>query len=113
VVQGRDWLFRLLHHSVGEKVEAMRCVYEFSVSGILAFVWLVINQKNFISGVFGVSSDEYLNYAMQNRRQWEEQGEAVIAEMINNAEQAERTNAFVEEAQALYEGLEESSYYEV
>jgi hypothetical protein len=91
----------------------MWCVYDFSVSGILAFVLLVINRKNFISGVFGVSSDEYLNYAMQNRRQWEEQGEAVIAEMINNAEQAERTNAFVEEAQALYEGLEESSYYEV
>jgi hypothetical protein len=43
--------------------------------------------------VFGVSSDEYLNYALQNRRQWEEQGESVIAEMINNAEQAERTNA--------------------
>jgi hypothetical protein len=57
--------------------------------------------KNFISGVFGVSSDEYLNYAMQNRRQWEEQGESVIAEMINNAEQAERTNAFVAEVPAL------------
>lgn len=29
-------------------------------------------------GVFGVSSDEYLNYAQQNRREWELNGEAVV-----------------------------------
>ena len=32
--------------------------------------------------VFGVSSDECLNYAMQNRREWEIKGEAIVAEMI-------------------------------
>ncbi|CAB9497225.1 Receptor-type guanylate cyclase gcy [Seminavis robusta] len=32
-------------------------------------------------GVFGVSSDEYLNYAMSNRREWEANGKAVVAEM--------------------------------
>ena len=33
-------------------------------------------------GVFGVSSDEYLNYAMKNREEWARKGEAVTAEMV-------------------------------
>jgi hypothetical protein len=32
--------------------------------------------------VFGVSSDEYLNYAEQNRKEWEERGEELVAEMV-------------------------------
>ena len=34
-------------------------------------------------GVFGVSSDEYLNYALANRHEWEKKGEAIVA---NNVE---------------------------
>jgi hypothetical protein len=30
-------------------------------------------------GVFGVSSDEYLNYALENRREWASKGEEVVA----------------------------------
>jgi len=33
--------------------------------------------------VFGVSSDEYLNYAMSNRTEWEEKGKVVVQEMGN------------------------------
>jgi hypothetical protein len=33
--------------------------------------------------VFGVSSDEYLNYALQNRAEWEQCGEEVVAEMMS------------------------------
>lgn len=33
-------------------------------------------------GVFGVSSDEYLNYAMRNRKEWEQRGEAIVDEMV-------------------------------
>lgn len=33
-------------------------------------------------GVFGVSSDEYLNYALENRREWSKKGEQVVARMI-------------------------------
>jgi hypothetical protein len=33
-------------------------------------------------GVFGVSSDEYLNYALENRREWASKGEAAVARMI-------------------------------
>lgn len=32
-------------------------------------------------GVFGVSSDEYLNYAQQNRHEWERKGHQVVASM--------------------------------
>jgi 3'5'-cyclic nucleotide phosphodiesterase len=32
-------------------------------------------------GVFGVSSDEYLNYAIQNRDEWEQRGQSIVAEM--------------------------------
>ncbi|CAB9511628.1 Receptor-type guanylate cyclase gcy [Seminavis robusta] len=37
--------------------------------------------------VFGVSSDECLNYAMHNRREWEARGVEVTAEMIEEMEQ--------------------------
>lgn len=32
-------------------------------------------------GVFGVSSDEYLNYALENRHEWEIKGKLVVEEM--------------------------------
>lgn len=33
-------------------------------------------------GVFGVSCDEYLNYALENRREWENKGKEVVATMV-------------------------------
>lgn len=33
-------------------------------------------------GVFGVSSDEYLNYALENRREWAHTGEDVVKSLI-------------------------------
>jgi hypothetical protein len=33
-------------------------------------------------GVFGVSSDEYLQYAMQSRNEWERKGQSIVAELI-------------------------------
>jgi 3'5'-cyclic nucleotide phosphodiesterase len=32
--------------------------------------------------VFGVSSDEYLAYAMKNREEWEERGEEIVTSMM-------------------------------
>ena len=32
--------------------------------------------------VFGVSSDECLNYALQNRKEWNERGEQMVQEML-------------------------------
>lgn len=36
--------------------------------------------------VFGVSSDEYLSYALQNRQEWEERGKQVVEEMAKKME---------------------------
>lgn len=33
-------------------------------------------------GVFGVSSAEYLNYATENRNQWEREGEEICRNMV-------------------------------
>ena len=32
--------------------------------------------------VFGSSSDECLNYAVQNREEWKEKGKEIVAEMV-------------------------------
>lgn len=32
--------------------------------------------------MFGVSSDEYLSYAKQNRLEWEKKGEGVVAQFV-------------------------------
>jgi hypothetical protein len=32
-------------------------------------------------GVFGVSSDECLNYALENRKEWESKGQKVVEDM--------------------------------
>jgi hypothetical protein len=35
-------------------------------------------------GVFGVASDECLNYALDNRREWEARGQDVVDELVSN-----------------------------
>ena len=42
-------------------------------------------------GVFGVSSDEYLNYAIENRREWAAKGEEVVANMVKKYCEPEET----------------------
>jgi hypothetical protein len=37
-------------------------------------------------GVFGVSSDEYLNYALKNRQEWEDRGESLVAAMVETVQ---------------------------
>lgn len=50
--------------------------------GFFDFYIIPLTQKLKECGVFGVSSGEYLEYARQNREEWEEKGEAVVAGMI-------------------------------
>lgn len=40
-------------------------------------------------GVFGVSSDEFLNYAEENRKEWAQKGETIVAEMVAKMEPIE------------------------
>jgi class 3 adenylate cyclase len=50
--------------------------------GFFDFYIIPLANKLKECGVFGVSSDEYLNYAKQNRREWESKGEQIVEEMI-------------------------------
>jgi class 3 adenylate cyclase len=44
-------------------------------------------------GVFGVSSDEYLNYAVKNRNEWETRGPEIVAEMVELMQERHRCNS--------------------
>ena len=50
--------------------------------GFFDFYIIPLAKKLKDCGVFGVSSDEYLNYATRNRKEWEVRGEEVVSEMI-------------------------------
>lgn len=53
--------------------------------GFFDFYIIPLAKKLKDCGVFGVSSDEYLNYAMKNREEWARKGESVTAEMVAKA----------------------------
>jgi hypothetical protein len=50
--------------------------------GFFDFYIIPLAKKLKECGVFGVSSDEYLNYAMQNRNEWKDRGQELVNEMI-------------------------------
>jgi hypothetical protein len=50
--------------------------------GFFDFYIIPLAKKLKDCGVFGVSSDEYLNYAQKNRQEWERRGQDVLASMI-------------------------------
>jgi len=51
--------------------------------GFFDFYIIPLAKKLKKCGVFGVSSDEYLNYALKNRKEWEDRGQEVVEEMMN------------------------------
>jgi hypothetical protein len=53
--------------------------------GFFDFYIIPLAKKLKECGVFGVSCDEYLNYALKNRQEWESRGEEIVGEMIENA----------------------------
>lgn len=50
--------------------------------GFLDFYVIPLAKKLKECGVFGVSSDEYLQYAMNNRDEWERKGEAIVKNLV-------------------------------
>ncbi|GKZ00827.1 hypothetical protein MPSEU_001034400 [Mayamaea pseudoterrestris] len=54
--------------------------------GFFDFYIIPLAKKLKDCGVFGVSSDEYLNYAQQNRREWELKGKEIVSEMVEKAD---------------------------
>ena len=59
--------------------------YEGEIS-FLDFYVIPLAKKLKECGVFGVSSDEFLNYAQNNREEWKTRGQEVVAEMMNKVE---------------------------
>mmetsp|Transcript_14277 Transcript_14277/g.31177 ORF Transcript_14277/g.31177 Transcript_14277/m.31177 type:complete len:1108 (+) Transcript_14277:70-3393(+) len=53
--------------------------------GFFDFYIIPLAKKLKDCGVFGVSSDEYLNYALMNRAEWERRGRSVVAENLEVA----------------------------
>ena len=56
--------------------------------GFFDFYVIPLAKKLKECGVFGVSSDEYLNYATKNRQEWEAKGLGVVEALIKKAEEA-------------------------
>lgn len=50
--------------------------------GFFDFYIIPLAKKLKECGVFGVSSDEYLNYAERNRQEWELRGQEVVSELV-------------------------------
>jgi hypothetical protein len=55
--------------------------------GFFDFYIIPLARKLKDCGVFGVSSDEYLNYAISNRREWERNGRGVVEAMVEKFRQ--------------------------
>ena len=47
--------------------------------GFFDFYIIPLAKKLKECGVFGVASDEYLNYALANRREWEKKGKEIVS----------------------------------
>jgi 3'5'-cyclic nucleotide phosphodiesterase len=57
--------------------------------GFFDFYIIPLAKKLKSCGVFGVSSDEYLDYALENRRQWEDRGADIVAEYAERVRKSE------------------------
>jgi len=52
--------------------------------GFFDFYIIPLAKKLKDCGVFGVSSDEYLSYALQNRKEWERRGKGILEDMARS-----------------------------
>lgn len=50
--------------------------------GFFDFYIIPLAKKLKDCGVFGVSSDEYLQYALSNRQEWEQRGQEIVAFIV-------------------------------
>ena len=85
--------------------------FSFSCEGELKFFdnyIIPLAQKLKDCNIFGVSSDECLNYAIRNRAEWQDRGRSIVAEYVQTLAQdneskrysKQRVLAFAEEEKA-------------
>jgi class 3 adenylate cyclase len=67
--------------------------------GFFDFYIIPLAKKLKECGVFGVSSDEYLNYAMLNRQEWELRGQEVVESMMEHVRETYAGSAPIEKVQ--------------
>ena len=72
--------------------------------GFFDFYIIPLAKKLKDCGVFGVSSDEYLNYATKNRNEWVSRGKEIVAEYMTTVKDLKANNVLTAE-----ESDEESS----
>lgn len=73
---------------------SLRLYYHYRAKGELGFFdfYIIFLAKELNEcGVFGVSGDEFLNYAKANRAEWEQKGEAIVAGMLKKLEEPDVT----------------------
>ena len=63
--------------------------------GFYDFYIIPLAKKLKDCGVFGVSSDEYLNYALANRREWESRGDEIVGEMVERLQSQEKQHGAI------------------
>ncbi|KAL3912900.1 MAG: hypothetical protein SGILL_006704 [Bacillariaceae sp.] len=83
----RKWnerLFREMHKAFMEgraEKDPVDFWYKGEI-GFFDFYIIPLAKKLSECGVFGVSSDEYLNYALMNRNEWEKKGMSIVEDML-------------------------------
>jgi hypothetical protein len=87
----RKWNGRLFHemYRAYKEGRAQKDPSEFWYQGEIGFFDFYIiplAKKLEECGVFGVASHEYLNYAEQNRKEWEAKGQQVVDELVKEVE---------------------------
>jgi len=102
----RKWNTRLFEemHRAYREGRAENNPAEFwyeSEKGFLEYYVIPLAKKLKTCGVFGVSSDEYLNYAEQNQKEWEAKGRDIVAGMMENLTQL-KTEDITSDAIDLY-----------
>jgi hypothetical protein len=55
--------------------------------GFFDFYIVPLAKKLEECGVFGVSSEEYLNYALRNRQKWSDKGQQIVGDMMQKLSQ--------------------------
>jgi hypothetical protein len=84
----RKWnacLFREMYQAYSQgRAEKDPAEYWFKGEiGFFDFYIIPLAKKLHECGSFGVSSQEYLKYALGNRQRWEEDGEEIVTELVN------------------------------
>lgn len=92
----RSWNERLFHevysaylNGRGEQNPALGW-YEGEIA-FFDFYVIPLAKKLKECGVFGVSSDEYLDYALGNREEWVQRGEAMVKSYLTSINQKEES----------------------